>query len=310
MTLVRVLFLAFLPASAGAVTLELPASANLQSEVSESPGTYDMPVAPWRVDGMPVLSHEGAFRQQAWLIEGSGLTTAQILLPLRDQLSEAGFEVLFECRADGCGGFDFRFSTRVIPAPDMHVDLGDFRYLAAERNRSDGTELVSLLISRSAQAGHVQITRIGPQAEAETDRVTTGAPLQRAESASPEALAERLETRGRAVLSDLAFEIGSAQLGAGSFGSLSELATYLALHPERRIALVGHTDSVGALENNIALSRRRAGSVLERLATEHGVPRRQMEAEGMGYLAPLSSNLTEAGRESNRRVEVILLSTR
>ena len=43
--------------------------------------------------------------------------------------------------------------------------------------------------------------------------------------------------------------------------------------------------------------------------SDYGVPRRQLEAEGMGYLAPIASNLTEDGREANRRVEVIVTST-
>ncbi|MDP5359491.1 MAG: OmpA family protein, partial [Paracoccaceae bacterium] len=93
------------------------------------------------------------------------------------------------------------------------------------------------------------------------------------------------------------------------YGSLRDLADYLLLHPDRTVALVGHTDSAGSLATNIALSKRRAGSVLERLVTVYGVARRQLEAEGMGYLAPVSSNLTEAGREANRRVEVIITST-
>jgi len=72
---------------------------------------------------------------------------------------------------------------------------------------------------------------------------------------------------------------------------------------------VGHTDAEGSLDGNIALSRRRAASVLERLVTAYQVDRRQMEAQGMGYLAPIASNLTEEGREANRRVEVIVTST-
>ena len=53
----------------------------------------------------------------------------------------------------------------------------------------------------------------------------------------------------------------------------------------------------------------RAGSVLERLVSAHGVSRRQLDAQGMGYLAPIASNLTPQGREANRRVEVIITST-
>lgn len=307
------LFLSLLPGLAGALSLDLPGNATLEADVTETPSIYEMPIGPWREDGMPILSEQGNLRQQAWRINGARLTTAQILLPLRAQLTEDGFDILFECQTEGCGGFDFRFATRVVDAPDMHVDLGDFRYLAAERTGDEGTELVSLLISRSAQAGHVQLTRVGPAQETDAIGTATGQALSSALPAgtppAPTDLAARLERTGHAVLTDLTFETGSAQLGSGSFASLDALAVYLAAHPERRVALVGHTDSVGALEGNISLSRRRAGSVLERLVSDYGVPRRQLEAEGMGYLAPVASNLTEDGREANRRVEVIMLST-
>jgi OOP family OmpA-OmpF porin len=303
------LLLIMLPGLAGAVTLDLPANANLEADVTETPGIYEMPIGPWREDGMPILSEEGTLRQQAWRIDGAGLTTAQILLPLRAQLTEAGFDILFECQTEGCGGFDFRFATRVMNAPDMHVDLGDFRYLAAERDNDSGIELVSLLISRSAQAGHVQLTRVGPPTDTRDMASATGTALSSTAATPQEGLAAELERTGRAVLSDLTFETGSAQLGSGTFASLETLSDYLTASPERRVALVGHTDSVGALEGNISLSRRRAGSVLERLVSDYAVPRRQLEAEGMGYLAPIASNLTDAGREANRRVEVIMLST-
>ena len=92
------------------------------------------------------------------------------------------------------------------------------------------------------------------------------------------------------------------------FDSLQALADYLANAPDLQVALVGHTDSSGPLDVNIALSKRRAGSVLERLVSDYGVARKQLEAQGMGYLAPVASNLTQQGRDANRRVEVIITS--
>lgn len=300
----------FFASPAVAVTLEFPGNAAMQSEEVEQLGRYDMPTGPWTEEGMPILSEDGEVRRQAWRISAAGLTTVQILSPLKEQLEAAGFDILFECQTEGCGGFDFRFATTVLPAPDMHVDLGDFLYLAAERTDPDaGAELLSLLVSRSSRAGYVQLTRVGPPGDASVLASTGAAPVRAAVTGPIGDFAQELEAAGKVILSDLAFETGSAQLGAGEFASLQKLADYLAANPERTIALVGHTDSVGSLDGNIALSRRRAGSVLERLATEYGVPRRQMEAEGMGYLAPIASNLTEDGREANRRVEVIVTST-
>ncbi len=312
--------LSVLPLMAGAVTLDMPANAALRMQEVSNPESYDMPTGPWTPQGIPVLTASGELRQQAWRINAAGLTTQQLLAPLRAQLEESGFEVLFTCATDHCGGFDFRFGTRVLPAPDMHVDLGDFRYLAAAHSGNGQAELISLLVSRTPQAGFVQIIRIGapdtgtvaqssaPVLRSEQIRSAAGASGAQTEGVAEDDLAHALDLNGRFVLSDLSFDTGSAQLGSARFASLDALADYMRLHPERSIALVGHTDSVGALDVNIALSKRRAGSVLERLATEHDIPRRRMEAEGMGYLSPVATNLTEEPREANRRVEVIITS--
>ncbi len=297
-----------LPGVARAVTLAFPGNTDLRAQTVEPIGSYAMPVGAWDQGQIPVLTGEGEVTRQAWRIDASRLTTLQILAPLRDQLREDGFEVVFSCETEGCGGFDFRFALDVIPAPDMHVDLGDFQYLAARRDSGAGNELVSLLVSRSSSAGFVQVTRVG----APTDRAIaeTSAPDLRATTVAPTGdFAGALEQDGHVILTDLTFETGSAQLAGGAYASLQTLADYLAAHPARVVALVGHTDSEGSLDGNIALSKRRAGSVLERLVSDYGVARAQLQAEGMGFLSPVRANLTPEGREANRRVEVILIST-
>lgn len=297
-----------LPTLVRAVTLEFPGNTDLRAEIVEPIGSYAMPVGAWDQGTMPILTGEGEVTRQAWRIDAGRLTALQILLPLRDQLRDDGFEVVFSCETEGCGGFDFRFALDVIPAPDMHVDLGDFQYLAARRDSDAGSELVSLLVSRSSSAGFVQVTRVGPPTGAAI--AETSAPDLRATVAAPAGgFAEALERDGHVILPDLTFETGSAQLDDGPYESLQTLADYLAAHPARLVALVGHTDSEGSLEGNIALSKRRAGSVLERLVSDYGVARAQLQAEGMGFLSPVRANLTAEGREANRRVEVILIST-
>ncbi|WP_375279334.1 OmpA family protein [Pseudooctadecabacter sp.] len=305
--MIRAALLSLLPLPALAVTLDMPANAALTAEDVSAADSYAMPIGSWTVEGLPTQTEAGAFVQQAWRIEATGLTTFQIIDPLEAQLIEAGFDVVFTCTDDVCGGFDFRFSTRVLPAPDMQVNFGDYRYLAARRTTDEDTELVSLLASRSSSAGFVQVTRVGGQAEV---LATAAAPAVRAQGPVVTGdLAQELEQSGRFILSDLTFKTGSAQLGDASFDSLRTLAEYLIANPDRQVALVGHTDAVGSLDSNIALSKRRSGSVLERLVTTYNVPRRQLDAQGIGYLAPVATNVTEAGRDANRRVEVIITST-
>ncbi len=301
--------------TAGAQTLSFPGNARMEREMVTPLSRYEMPVGPYADGFMPVSPHEGEVRAQAWRIDALALTTLQLLAPLRDQLVAAGFTVIFECATEDCGGFDFRHGTVVIPPPEMYVDLGDFRFLSAEK----GDEVVSILVSRTSDAGFVQIIRVGPPGVGMI--ATAGAPPLRGKPVSgsdqdtvqpvavPDDFGAALDTLGHVVLSDLTFPTGSAQLAPGDYASLQRLADYLAANPSRTVALVGHTDSQGSLDANIALSKRRAGSVLERLVSDYSVPRQQLEAEGMGYLAPVATNLTPEGREANRRVEVIVTST-
>jgi OOP family OmpA-OmpF porin len=127
----------------------------------------------------------------------------------------------------------------------------------------------------------------------------------------PEALAAdfatRLEAEGRVVLEGLAFATGSGEIAVGAEDVMAELAAYLAANPTRRVALVGHTDAQGSLSANVALSKERAQAVADRLVEAHGVSQEQLQAEGMGWLAPRATNLTPEGREANRRVEVVVL---
>ena len=296
--------------AAQAQTLDFPSNASLQAEVVREADSYVMPRGIWDRGEMPTQTLEGRVTQQAWRIEAPSLTTLQLVRPLREQLRNDRYQIIFECQTEACGGFDFRFGVETLPPPEMRINIGDFRFLAAERVGADGPEHLTLFTSRTADAGYVQITHVGPMIEEPAPIAeAAAAPLRAFGAVSTAEIAEQLEQLGRAVLDDLSFETGSAQLAERDYGSLQALADYLADRPQRTVALVGHTDSSGALAANIALSKRRAASVLERLVSVYGIPRAQLEAEGMGYLAPIASNLTEEGRKANRRVEVIVTST-
>ena len=224
-----------------------------------------------------------------------------VLLPMVLQLEADGYSKTFSCADTGCGGFEFRFAVDVMPPPQMQVNLADFQYWTG----TNDVDHIVMLVSRIASTAYIQIDRIGtgvPEAApAPAAQVSFGT------RTAPESLIAALEADGRVILPDLTFATGSSALAAGDYAALETLAQYLRRNPGLRVALVGHTDSAGSLEGNIALSKRRARSVRERLIEAHGVPGRQLAAEGMGYLAPIANNLSAGGRDANRRVEVILL---
>ena len=300
-----------LPRVGFALELSLPGNATLSREIVKDSESYQVPIEPFSDGRIPALEVEGAFRQEVWRLETPSITTLQILDPLRSQLIDEGFDILLDCAGRECGGFDFRFATRVMPAPDMFVDLFDYRFLSA-RNTSDDdrSSYLSILVSRSGSTGYIQVIHVNPSGIADlTIEADVYVPKASAQSGSTQPIAQALLQQGHVILSDLRFESGSSDLGEGPFLSLQELAAFLLSDPALRIALVGHTDTIGGLEPNGALSKRRATSVLERLATAHDVPRAQMDAEGMGYLSPIAPNLSQDGRQANRRVEAVLLNS-
>lgn len=108
---------------------------------------------------LPVRRVTGALDRLGWQLEAPRLSLTELANPLREQLLAQGYDILFDCETRGCGGFDFRFAIQVMPEPGMHVDLGDFRFIAAEK----AGEVVNLLVSRSPGYGFVQLTRVAPE---------------------------------------------------------------------------------------------------------------------------------------------------
>lgn len=306
--MIRAALAVFLGATSAAA-LDLPTGATVTSETSDAGGAA-LAAGPARDGQVYFAEYRGLVTRQSWTVAGER-STYELMEPLRQQLEEDGYRVTLNCETRRCGGFDFRFAAEVLPEPAMHVDLGDFRYLLAEKLTDAGVAAVSLLVSRSTSAGYVQMIAVTPGALPESVLPPEGGDPGSEPPAQPEAgsLGVELERTGFVVLGDLTFGSGSATLGEAEFASLAELAAYLKGNSDRRVAIVGHTDSVGSADANLALSRRRAVAVLNRLAEGLGVPRAQLQADGVGYLSPRASNLTEEGRELNRRVEVVLVST-
>jgi outer membrane protein OmpA-like peptidoglycan-associated protein len=121
-----------------------------------------------------------------------------------------------------------------------------------------------------------------------------------------DALQARPTDRGLVLtLGDVLFATGRADLKPGAANNLNELVSFLAKYPTRTVAIEGHTDSVGGDDYNVGLSQRRADSVRSHLVRQ-GVEAGRITTLGAGKGSPVASNDTAAGRQQNRRVEVII----
>jgi len=145
------------------------------------------------------------------------------------------------------------------------------------------------------------------KAEAATARNTAAAAQSELASARQELsdLQAKQTDRGLVMtLSDVLFDTGKATLKAGATRDLDRLAHALKDNPNTRVKIEGYTDSVGSDSYNQELSQRRAQAVADALQSR-GVPADRYQIEGLGKEFPVATNDTPAGRQQNRRVEIV-----
>ena len=105
--------------------------------------------------------------------------------------------------------------------------------------------------------------------------------------------------------SGILFDVDQSELKGQYRGELAELSKILNKYEDTNIMLVGHTDSTGPEDYNLNLSKKRADSVADYLASQN-VDSNRFTTEGVGEAQPIATNDTEAGRAQNRRVEVAI----
>lgn len=145
--------------------------------------------------------------------------------------------------------------------------------------------------------------------EQETAAARDQAAIAKAKLAATQAeladLKAKQTDRGLVVtIGDVLFDTGQSSLKPGADLTLDRLATVMKENSQAKIVIEGHTDSIGSDSYNDALSERRADAVQSALI-RRGVPSDAVRAIGRGKHFPVASNDTAAGRQQNRRVEIV-----
>ncbi|MEX1108978.1 MAG: DUF4892 domain-containing protein [Dongiaceae bacterium] len=259
-------------------------------------------------------------------------------------LGEAGFEILFFCGAEACGERGV-FATELLYAPDRRLrTLGPVTefafsfplqpyFLAARLVRPDGDIHVSLYVAREnfdafaethnralilldvIEPGALE-DRIDPNGGTDAIGVDEAAALDFdsaiddwsavASATDSDDIEQALEEQGRVAIYAITFDSGKARLTEESYDVLGEIAQVLNRNPNLSLFVVGHTDNEGTQDFNLSLSRERAKAVVAALVEREAIERNRLDAAGVGMLAPVASNETEAGRARNRRVELVV----
>jgi len=194
-------------------------------------------------------------------------------------------------------------------AARARADAADAQSATAKAKSDMADSQASSANALSAAQANAEQSRLAAQQaqfsaqQAETDKAAMRAQLS-------EQLNKVLQTRDSArglivSMSDVLFDTGKYSLKPGAREKLAKVAGILLAYPGLNIEVGGYTDNVGGNEMNQTLSENRASSVRDYLVNQ-GVALNSVSARGFGNTLPVASNANSAGRQQNRRVELLV----
>lgn len=273
---------------------------------------YRVPVGP--VTGYRTIDDwietEGRVTRTHYRYQGTDRTYSEIYQNYLEALEAQGFEIL------GQGIFDDRRGAEVGSRKWQDVYFienpttqpGEVITFFSGTSSSGGAGTIVATKERAAGTAYVIINIEQHSADyvgalidiIEVEATETGLIIIDAE-----AIGSDLTEFGRVVLDGIIFDFDKATLKPESDQALNAITEYLAANPDKVFYVVGHTDSVGTFAYNQTLSANRAQAVVDTLQSQYGVTPNRLEAHGIGPLVPVFANGSDAGRERNRRVELV-----
>jgi OmpA-OmpF porin, OOP family len=244
-------------------------------------------------DGSPADARrlEGRVTRIAYRTK-AGPSILEVSRNFETQLAKAGFETLLACDTDACGGIPFTESIDTLPVPQMWVDGFNYHYYAGRKTDGGREIYASVVVSENNREITTQVT-VAELGAIENKMVDAAA------------MAKGLGEAGHIALYGIYFDTDKALIKPESRPTLEQIAKLLAGQPQLSVFIVGHTDSQGAYDYNLDLSKRRAEAIASELVKTYRIAPARLRTAGVGLLAPVGSNATEAGRALNRRVELV-----
>jgi OmpA-OmpF porin, OOP family len=251
-----------------------------------------------------------------------GKSPLEVFRNYQQALNAAGFKVTWQCEneAQGCtkaffalDGYERAKGMRWAEGdvPGVGADYrGSAWPLEMSISHDQGRMLVGTLASGGRTLHLLLYTSMA--ANEHTNRAATYVEIVEPKAmptgqvtVDAKAIGQGLQAEGKIALYGLFFDTGKADIKAESHAQLDQMAATLKAQPGLRVLIVGHTDNVGAIDANLALSEGRAKAVVAAL-TQRGIAASRLQARGVANFAPVASNAAEDGRAKNRRVEMVL----
>lgn len=229
-----------------------------------------------------------------------------------------------DCKSAEFEAWDFR-----LPKGQKHREEGKYTFVtyALERGRPEPAAVAILRNYENALAkiggtvaatlannwvnGSVMIDGRETWAEIERGngriwvRVIEKGAMKQHVVADAAAMAGDLRATGHVAVYGIFFDTGKSVVKPESKAAIDEVAKLLKADPNLRLWVVGHTDWVGKVDDNLRLAQARAEAVAAELVSAHGIAAARLKGYGVGPLAPVAGNEDEAGRGKNRRVDLV-----
>ena len=261
----------------------------------------------------PPVVAEGR-RTRIWYEAPGATSSVEVFRNYAAELSAQGFNLLYDSTKDAklgkWNGYLNAFSFIKAPLATNRsqfvftgASMGGINTLSAKRERQGQVTYVHLVTVQWDKPNVTYKAERG--AYVALDVVDVGSLKQDMVSVSASEMSKAIANTGRIALYGILFDTAKADLKPESKPALDEIAKLLQSDSKLKLRVVGHTDNQGALESNIALSKRRAEAVTAALASSYGIAANRLSAFGVADLAPVASNSGEEGRAKNRRVELV-----
>lgn len=273
---------------------------------------YKIPVGP--VTGYRTISDwietEGRVTRTFYRYQGSDRTYSEIYKNYMDALVAQDFEILgsgvsVDRRGNAIGSATWTQVLFIQNPATKPGEVGTFfsgtsssggaGSIVARKERAAGTVYALINVEQHSSEYVGTLIDIIEVEQAETGLVII----------DPEAIGADIDEYGRVILDGIFFEFDQAILKEESNQALKAIADYLNGNPNKNFYVVGHTDSVGTFSYNQKLSSDRAMAVADALKANYNIASKRIIPHGVGPLSPVFSNGTDAGREQNRRVELV-----
>ena len=264
-----------------------------------------------RVYAAPPLQLEGSVTR-IWYEAAGQTSSVELLRNYQNELQSKQFKILYDSSKDPAGkkwpGYFNNFGEAEIRTNRSHYVFraardGGIYVSSAKLERPEGNVYVQLTALQWDKDDTTYKARQG--AYIAVDIIEEKAMVQNMVTVSAGEMAKAIGATGRVALYGIFFDFNKADIKPESKPALDEIAKLLKNEPALKLYVVGHTDNVGGLEANMALSKNRADAVVRALQKDYGVDPSRLKPHGVAFLAPTAPNTTEEGRAKNRRVELV-----